>query len=73
MLYYHKLRDSWNYMPPILVPFSARSIVTQILVIVKQNGRIDFILKGFVCDIIRPNKSQQSHPSHAKLATEAQE
>ena len=31
--------DSWNYMPPILVPCSAKRITTQILVIAKLNGR----------------------------------
>ena len=41
-------------MPPILVPFSAKRIATQILAIAKLNGRKDFILRGFVCDIIRP-------------------
>ena len=40
-------------MPPILVPFSAKRITTQILVIAKLNERKDFILRGFVCDIIR--------------------
>ena len=43
-------------MPPILVPSSARRIASQILVIVKLNGRKDFILRVFVCDIIRPSK-----------------
>ena len=43
-------------MPPILVPFSAKRIATQILVIAKLNGRKDFILRIFVCDIIRPSK-----------------
>ena len=43
-------------MPPILVPSSAKRIATQILVIAKLNGRKDFILRGFVCDIIRPYK-----------------
>ena len=46
-------------MPPILVPFSAKCIVPQILVIAKLNGRKDFILGGFVCDIIRPSKELQ--------------
>ena len=32
-----KLRDSQNYMPPIITPFSAKRIATQILVIVKLN------------------------------------
>ena len=48
--------DSWNYMPPILVPSSAKRIATQILVIAKSNESEDFILGGFVCDIIRPYK-----------------
>ena len=43
-------------MPPILVPSSAKRITTQILVIAKLNGRKDFILRGFFCDIIRPYK-----------------
>ena len=42
-------------MPPILVASSAKRIATQILVIAKLNGK-DFILRGFVCDIIRPYK-----------------
>ena len=50
------LGDSRNYMPPILVPSSAKRIATQILVIAKLNGRKDFILRVFVCDIIRPSK-----------------
>ena len=43
-------------MPPILVPFSAKRIATQILVIAKLNGKKDFMLRIFVCDIIRPSK-----------------
>ena len=43
-------------MPPILVPSSAERITTQILVIAKLNEREDFILRGLVCDIIRPSK-----------------
>ena len=35
----HRLGDSWNHMPPILVPSSAKCITTQILVIGKLNGR----------------------------------
>ena len=50
------LGDSWNYMLPILVPSSAKRIATQILVTAKLNEREDFILRGFVYDIIRPNK-----------------
>ena len=42
-------------MPPIFVSSSAEHIATQILVIAKLNGR-GFILRGFVCDIIRPYK-----------------
>ena len=43
-------------MPPILVPTVAKHIARQILVTAKLNGRKDFILRGFVCDIIRPSK-----------------
>ena len=43
-------------MPPILAPSSANCIAPQILVITKLHGRKDFILGGFVCDIIRPSK-----------------
>ena len=43
-------------MPPILVSSSAKRIATQILVIAKLNGRKDFVLRGFVCDIIRSSK-----------------
>ena len=43
-------------MPPILVPSSAKRIATQMLVIEELNGRKDFILRGFVCDMIRPSK-----------------
>ena len=43
-------------MPPILVPFSAKRIATLILVIAKLNGKKDFMLRIFVCDIIRPSK-----------------
>ena len=43
-------------MPPILVPSSSKGITTQILVIAKLNGRKDFILRIFICDIIRPSK-----------------
>ena len=50
------LGDSRNYMPPILVLSSAKRIATQIVVIEKLNGRKHFILRGFVYDIIRPNK-----------------
>ena len=50
------LGDSRNYMPLILVPSSAKRTATQILVIAKLNGRKDFNLKAFVCDIICPSK-----------------
>ena len=43
-------------MPSILVPSSAKRIATKILVIAKLNGRKYFILRGFVCDILRPSK-----------------
>ena len=43
-------------MPPIFIPSSAKRITTQVLVIAKLNGRKDFILSCFVCDIIRPSK-----------------
>ena len=43
-------------MPPSLVPSSAKRIATQVLVIAKVNGRKDFILRVFVCDIIRLSK-----------------
>ena len=53
----HKIpRDSRNYMSPILEPLSAKCTATQILVIAKLNGKKDFILRVFVCDIIRPSK-----------------
>ena len=35
---------------------SAKRIVTQLLVIAKLDRRKDFILRGFVCNIIRPSK-----------------
>ena len=50
------LGDSRNYMLPILVPISAKCTATQILIIVKLNGRKDFILRGFICDIICSSK-----------------
>ena len=43
-------------MLPILVSSSAERIATQTLVIAKLNRSKDFILRGFVCDIIRPSK-----------------
>ena len=53
---FYILGDSQNYITPILVPSSAKRIATQILVIAKLNQRKDFILRVFVCDIIRPSK-----------------
>ena len=53
-------------MPPILVPSSAKRIAAQMLVTEELNGRKDFILRGFACDIILPNKElpvQKSYPS----------
>ena len=50
------LENSWNYMPPIIVPFSVKRISTQVSVIAKLNGRKDFIVRGIVCDIICPSK-----------------
>ena len=53
----HKMpRGSWNYMPPILVPSSAKWIAIQTSVIVKLNGRKYFILR-FFCHIILPAKN----------------
>ena len=43
-------------MSPILVPSSAERIATQILVIAKLNGRKNFILRIYVCDIIHRRK-----------------
>ena len=43
-------------MLPIPVPYSVKYIATQILVIAKLNGRKDFILRGFICDIIYLSK-----------------
>ena len=43
-------------MPPILIPSSAKRIVTKVLAIAKLNGRKDFILRVFVWDIVRPSK-----------------
>ena len=47
-------------MPPILVPSSTKRIATQVVEIAKLNGRtdLDFILRGFVCDTIRPSKEE---------------
>ena len=43
-------------MPPILVPSSAKRIATHIVAIAKLNERKNFILRGFVRDIIHPSK-----------------
>ena len=43
------IEDSRNYVPLNLVPFSAKRIVTKVLVIAKLNGIKDFILRVFVC------------------------
>ena len=51
-------------MPPILVPSSAKLIATKMLVIEELNGRKDFIMRGFVCDIIRHSKKL---PAQSKL------
>ena len=47
-------------MLPILVLSSAERIATQTSVIEKLNGRKNFILRDFVCDIIRPSKELPS-------------
>ena len=51
-----KQGDSRNYMPPILVPSSAKRIATQTLVTARLNGKKDFIFRVFVCNIICPSK-----------------
>ena len=51
-----KLEDSCNYMPPSLVPSSAKRMATQMLLTEKSNGAKDFILREFVDDIIRRSK-----------------
>ena len=43
-------------MSPILVSYSAKRIARQFVVTAKLNGRKDFILRGFLYDIIRPSK-----------------
>ena len=55
--FYYILGDSWNYMPPVLVPSSAKRISTQILVITKLSGRIDFILRGFFVTLLVPARN----------------
>ena len=49
------LGNSGNYMPPILVSSTAKSIATRILVIAKLNRKKEFTLKGFICDIKCPS------------------
>ena len=64
-----RLGDSRNYIPPILVPSSAKCIAIQILVIAKLNGRKDFILRGFICDVLRLSKElpvQSKNLKHKK-------
>ena len=39
---------NWNYVPPILIPSSAKRIATQILVTVKLNGRCNLVFRGYV-------------------------
>ena len=51
-----KTRGESKLYASILVPFSAKRIATQVLIIAKLNGKKDFILRVFVCDIIRPSK-----------------
>ena len=51
-----KLEDNCNYMPPSLVPSSAKRMATQMLLTEKSNGAKDFILREFVDDIIRRSK-----------------
>ena len=53
-------------MPPILVPSSAKRIAAQMLVTGELNGRKDSILRGFVFDIIRPNKDLFKKATQAK-------
>ena len=45
-----KLQDSWSYMPPILVPSSAKRIARQMLVIAKLR-RKDLVVRGCVYDM----------------------
>ena len=51
------LGDSWNYMPPILVPSSAKPISTWILVIAKLSGRKVFILRCFFMILFIPGRN----------------
>ena len=58
-------------MPPILSPSSAKRITTQILLIAKLNGWKDFILRVFVCDIIRPSKELPVGSLRARISYES--
>ena len=51
------LGDSWNYMPRILVPSSAKPISTWTLVIAKLSGRKDFILRCFFMILSIPGRN----------------
>ena len=57
-------------MPPIIVPFSRKSITTQIL-ITKLNGRKYLVLRGCVY-IIFPSKQFKKLPSE-KLPVQSQQ
>ena len=54
-------------MPPTLVPFSAKRITTQILVIAKLNGRKDLVLRGYVYDVILLSKQLSVQSLKMKL------
>ena len=58
-------------MPPIIVPFSRKSITTQILVITKLNGKKYLVLRGCVY-IIFPSKQFKKLPSE-KLPVQSQQ
>ena len=51
----HASLINW-FLVGILVPSSAKRIATQMLIIEKVNERKDFILRGFVWNIICPSK-----------------
>ena len=68
IMIFYKLRDSWNYMPPILVSSSAKHIARQILVIAKLSGTKDFIWEAlFVIS------TSQQGITCSKLSTETRE
>ena len=54
------LGDIRNYIPSILVLSSAERITTKVVVISELSVRKYFILRGFLCDIIR---SSQKFPA----------